>query len=117
MTLLGGDVAALFGEIMAPMYLRATLRSVATVFDDRGGQTRTGADSAILVQVDAATQSMRAVDGFAATDRSLLVLSAVASDDQITVLEGPHAGSRWRVADPIDRDPAGAYWRCRAVEL
>lgn len=122
MTLLGGGAAALFGEIMAPLYLRATLRSVTTVYDDRGGQTRTATETSCRVQVDNATESMRVAEGYAATDRSLFFLESslsaeVSSDDQVTVLEGPHAGTRWRVANPIERDPAGAYRRCRAVAL
>lgn len=122
MTLLGGDAAALFGEIMGPLYVAATLRRTATTYDDRGGQTRTGSNADCLVQVDNVTESMRAADGFAATDRSLFFLASSldakpSSDDQVTVTEGPHAGSRWRVANPIDSDPAGAYWRARAVSL
>lgn len=122
MNLLSGGAAALFGEIMAPLYLSGTVRSHVTTYSDRGGQTRAPTSRDCLVQVDQATQAMRAADGFAVTDRALYVLAAslsgeLSSDDQITVNEGPHAGASWRVAEPIDRDPAGAYYRCRAVAL
>lgn len=122
MNLLTGGAAALFGEIMTPLYLRATLRGVATTYDDKGGQTRGGTDSACRVQVDNVTENMRRAEGYAATDRSLIFLESsleqeLTSDDQVTVLEGPHAGTRWRVANPIEQDAAGSYRRARAVAL
>lgn len=120
MGLLDGGAAALFSEIFSPMYLPATVYAMATATDNYGDPTRQETQRACRAQVDAATESMRTRPDFAATDRAIYVLAEtlegpLQEGHEITVTAGPYAGTRWKIADPIDRDPAGAYWRARAV--
>lgn len=116
MGLLDGGAAALFGEIFRPVFLPATLYVSETIIDVRGDPQRTLAESACRVQVNRATETMRRDPDFTSNDRALYVLGAEpAEGHEITVDAGPYAGTRWKIANPMDRDPAGAYVRCRAV--
>lgn len=88
------------------------------VYDDGGSIVQPGVpvEKFCQVQVDAATESMRASEGYTDRDMRLLVLAATLDGDMDTsatveVLEGPHAGP-WMVSG-VDRDPAGVYWECR----
>lgn len=126
MNLLGGGAAALFGELFAGEYLPGTLRANADEYDNRGNLTRGGQAVDCRVQVDSVTEAMRQAEGYTATDQAVYVLAApggglpaidaLDSNHEITVLAGPYAGQTYKVGAPIDRDPAGAYWRCRGVQ-
>lgn len=118
--ILSGGAAALFGELFAPLYLPATVYSGAAAYDLEGEITRTSTSRSCRAQVDAATETMRAAEGFSATDRAIYILAtsldgALDSDAEVVVHEGPYAGTRWRLHAPIERDPAGAYWLARGV--
>lgn len=118
--MLAGGVAALFGELLAPMYLAGRLWRNATTYAADGTLSRTETPATCKLQVDAATEQMVATEGYTTTDRALLVLrdsyaGAFDTDCEIAVDEGPYAGTRWKVAAPIGGDPAGAYWQCRGV--
>lgn len=120
MNLLGGGAAALFGEIFAGSFLPARLWANATTYAADGTMTRTETAADCLVQVDRATERMVQSEGYTATDRALYVLASsydgpVDTDYEIGVDEGPYAGTRWKIAAPIDRDPAAAYWLVRGV--
>lgn len=121
--MLAGGAAALFGAIFSPLYLAGRVWTTATTYDARGEMQRAQASAAdCRVQVDAATERMREAEGYSTTDRALYVLrssfsGAFDSDCEITVDEGPYAGSRWKVAAPIESDPAAAYWLARGVRL
>ena len=120
MNLLGGGAAALFGEIFAPSYLAARIWVGATTYAPDGTMTRDETTADCLAQVDAATERMVQTEGYTTSDRALYVLAAsydgvLDTDCEIAVDEGPYAGTRWKVAAPIDRDPAAAYWLCRGV--
>lgn len=120
MGLLDGGGAALFAEIFSPLYLPATVFAMTTTTNDRGDPRREVAERPCRAQVDSATQSMREQPDFAMTDRAVYVLSetlegALVEGHEIVVSEGPYAGTRWKIATPIDRDPVAAYWRARAV--
>lgn len=119
---LSGGVAALFGELLGPIYLPATLRRVGNTYDTQGTLRRNGAARACRAQVDRATERMVATEGYTATDRGIYILAAslegdepVDTDHEIEMLEGEYAGGIYRLASPIDRDPACAYWLCRGV--
>lgn len=126
MTLLGGDAAALFGELLAGEYVPAFLRSNADVYDNRGNLTRAGAPVDCRVQVERATERMVQTEGYTVSDRALYVLAKPGGDlpeidkldtnAEIHVRFGPYADKTYKVGAPIDRDPAGAYWLCRGVE-
>jgi hypothetical protein len=88
------------------------------VYDDGGSIVSPGSPIVkdCTVQVDAATEAMRAAEGYKDTDVRLLVLAASLDgslDTQATVevLTGPHAG-RYSVQS-VERDPAGVAWDCR----
>lgn len=125
MTLLGGDAAALFGELLADEYAPATLRRNQDVYDNEGNLVRGGQPVECRVQVDRATERMVQSEGFTAGDQALYVLAqpggelpAIDNLDtncEITVLDGPYAGNTYKVGSPIDRDPGAAYWLCRGT--
>lgn len=67
-------------------------------------------------QVDAATEAMRASEGFVDGDVRLLILAATLdmdmdTDATVEITKGPHRG-KWMVGS-VERDPAGVYWACR----
>lgn len=120
MGLLDGGAAALFAEIFTPLYLPATVYAASTTYNGRGDPRRSLAEHDCRAQVDGATQTMRTQPDFAATDRAVYVLADTLEGElleghEVVVHAGPYAGTRWRVAAPVDRDPAGAYWLARAV--
>lgn len=119
MGLLDGGAAALFSEIFKPLYLPASVYAAATTYNDRGDPQRTLTERECRAQVDRATERMRTLPDFAQTDRAVYVLADTLEGElveghEIVVHTGPYAGTRWKVADPIDRDPAAAYWLARA---
>lgn len=120
MKLLGGGAAALFGELLGPLYLAGRVWSNATTYATDGSITRAAPAADCLVQVDAATERMVQAEGYTTDDRALYVLRSsfagpLNTDCEIAVDEGPYAGSRWKVAAPVDSDPGAAYWLCRGV--
>lgn len=120
MKLLAGGAAALFGELLSPLYLAGRVWTGATTYATDGSMTRAGAPAGCRVQVDAATERMVQTEGYTTSDRALYVLRSsfggpLNTDCEIAVDEGPYAGSRWKVAAPIDSDPGAAYWLCRGV--
>lgn len=126
MTLLGGDAAALFGELLAGEYVPATLRTNLDTYDNRGNLTRGGQPTECRVQIERATERMVQSEGYTTDDRAVFVLAkpggglpaidALDTNCEITVLAGPYAGATYKVGSPIDRDPAAAYWLCRGVK-
>lgn len=121
MTLLGGGVAALFGEILAPVFLPAVLTTQEATYAPGGRLQRTPTLYSCRAQVDRCTERMVAADGYTTTDRAIYILASgleakVETGHLIEISEGPYAGSHWRLASPIERDAAAAYWLCRGVE-
>lgn len=120
MKLLGGGAAALFGEVLAPLYLDGRVIVTSQSYADDGTLTRAQTETACKVQVDAATERMVATEGYSVNDRAIYVLrdsfaGSLDSDCEIHVDSGPYGGTRWRVSAPIDSDPGAAYWLCRGV--
>lgn len=121
--MLAGGAAALFGEILGPLYLRGRIWVTTSAYGGDGSLTRTQTVTDCRVQVDAATERMVQAEGYTSSDRAIYVLRGsrggvpLDSDCEIEVDEGPYTGSRWKVATPIESDPGGAYWLCRGVLL
>ena len=123
MGFLDGGGAALLGEIFQPIFLPATLRSgAADVSYDAQGTLRRGAPPArpCRVQVDSCTERWRDEPGFTASDVRIIILATslegVAEAGNLVEPEtGPYAGQRFRLAAPIDRDPAAAGFVARGV--
>ena len=120
MGFLDGSAAALFTELLAPLYLPATVYQMTETQDTRGNPRRVIVERPCRAQVDAATQTMRIAPDFSITDRAIYILAntlegGMAEGYEAEVHAGPYAGTRWKIADPITRDPAAAYWLCRAV--
>lgn len=68
------------------------------------------------VQIDAATQSMRAAEGFLETDVRLLVLSATLAGQLDTAARVTTGGRTYAVLSCVG-DPAGIGWECRGRAL
>lgn len=120
MSLLGGGLQALFGEILGGAYLAGRVFAQATVYAPDGSFTRGVAAAACKLQVDEATEQMQAAEGYTSSDRAIYVLRStyagtLDTDAEIAVDEGPYAGTRWKVASPITSDPGAAYWLVRGV--
>lgn len=91
---------------------------------DDGGSIVTPADdtrAACQVQIDVASEAMRADAGFIATDMRLLVLAAsldgtLDTTARIEMSAGPYAGTTWTLHSAT-RDPAGIGWECRGRQV
>lgn len=129
--LLSGGGAALFGEIFGGVFLPATIRTAMENTYDQGGTLRRGAEPRpCRIQVDRATQRWRDEPGFSANDVSVLILDSwrdeagalvrlegpVEPGNIVAPGAGPYTGQRFRLAAPIERDPAGAGWLARGVQ-
>lgn len=106
-----------FSDAFGGPYHAAVARWAGTPTYDTGGSiTAPGSPSQTdcRAQGEAATQAMRANEGFLETDIRLLVIGLTALDTLATVeIEaGPHAGT-WALMT-VARDPVGVGWECRA---
>lgn len=87
---------------------------------DAGGSIDTPADDVradCQVQIDSASQDMRADSGFIATDMRLLVLASTLDGTldttaKIEMIAGPHAGEVWTLHSAA-LDSVGIGWECR----
>ncbi|GAA4827448.1 hypothetical protein GCM10023232_27190 [Sphingosinicella ginsenosidimutans] len=113
------DIATAFSAAGLGAFHDAEARWPGTPVMDDGGSIVTPGTPVVKtcqVQVDQATEAMRASEGFADGDMRMLVLAATldgALDTAATieVLAGPHQGT-WMVA-AVSRDPCGVYFECR----
>lgn len=85
------------------------------VMDDGGSIVEPGTpvSRTCSVQIDVATDSMRADAGFVQGDARFMILAgtlsgSVGTDARVEVLDGTHAGL-WMVSS-LERDPAGIGW-------
>jgi hypothetical protein len=121
--LLSGGAAALFGELFSSLYLRAVLVQRTESSSDLGKLRRSRTERNCLAQVDRCTERMVAAEGYTDTDRGIFILAASVGDGgvdtgcEIEMQEGPYAGQAFRLASPIDRDPAAAYWLARGARV
>lgn len=114
------DIAAGFSAAGIGAFHDATATWPGTPTLDSGGSIATPGtpvEKACSVQVDAATEAMRADDGFVDGDVRLLVLADSLDGDMdteatIEIEGGPFEGTSWMVASAV-RDPCGVYWECR----
>lgn len=107
--------AATFG---GPFFAASAVWPGTPVKDAGGSITTPGTPitKACMVQFDAATQTMRATDGFIETDVRILVLAGLLDGTldekaRIVVADGQYAGS-WALLS-VTRDPAGIGYECR----
>lgn len=123
MGFLDGGAAALFGEIFDGVFLPAMVRDASgdVSYNAQGTLQRGGnPPRSCKVQIDRATERWRDEPGFSATDVSIIVLASsleggVQAGNVITATAGPYANTPYRLAAPIERDPAGAGWVARGV--
>lgn len=116
--LLKGGAKALFGELLTPLYLDASLKLRSTSYGADGSVRAGGGAVACKAKVDSATTRMRDAEGYTETDRAIYILASsvdiVTTDYQITISEGPYAGETFHIAT-VDRPPGGSYWLCRGT--
>lgn len=114
MGLLDGGIAGTFAGAFGALYLEGSLyRLVAWSDDGMGGGEGGGfADAeSVKVQLDQATQAMRASEGFVEGDvRILLLAQGVATPD--TDCEITAGGTRYMV-ETVSTDCAGSYYELR----
>lgn len=116
--LLRGGAKAIFGELLAPLYLQARLTDRNATYV--GGRLQMGGGPRTCrAKVDSATERMRDQEGYTDTDRAIYILAAsifgdVTTDAEIEILEGDYAGSKFAIGS-TDRPPGCSYWLCRGV--
>lgn len=117
MSLLDGDIRALFGEVFGEFYLDGSLVSVTNTDDGYGGYTQTTSTQACKIQVDACTDRQKLEDGYTARDVRVLVLQA-------SVASRPSPGNRivaksvtYIVGPTVTEDPASSYWEIKGTPL
>ena len=123
------DMAAAFADIGlafnaafgGPFHNAQIIRQGALEYDD-GGSIIPGTGSPTLrpckAQVDAATEAMRAQEGFAEKDRRIIVLAAtldgnVRTSDTIEILDGPAEFVGVWAIEFVGMDTAAAGWELR----
>ncbi len=116
MSLLDGDLAAVFGTAFAGLYRAATLNKVSPSDDGSGGFRTAFTGVLVKAMVEAVSDRARAVSGLPDPAVTISVLRAglavaVDLDDEVAV-----AGQSYRVIR-IDTDPAGAAWTAVAVPV
>ena len=122
MTMLGGDVAAMFGELLDTEFFDAVIPDSEQTRDLNGNLTiGENDDDACKAIVSKVTQRMREDDGYSATDVGITILAttvsgAVKPEQKITFSSGPHNNKSFQLGTPIYQDPAGAYWMARGTE-
>jgi hypothetical protein len=117
------NLAGIFGAALSPIYDAATLhRRGPAVYDVGGRITAPGpGEFDCRVQIEAATEAMRADKDFAETDMRLLLLTASCSSmpvvgDEVAVRQGHWAGTKWSVKSR-GSDPANGAWEMRGRKL
>lgn len=112
MSLLNGQLSAVFTRAFAGIYLPATLHSRAVADDGEGSLTAVWTDYPCRAQIDSMTEAMRAQAGYADTDKRILVLAGTLSIKPDTDCAITVKGERFNVAS-INSDPAESYWEIR----
>ena len=109
---------AISAQLGGPYHSARIVDFAQPVFDSGGSIVTPGArqERACMAQVDAATQAMRAAEGFTESDMRIMVLASglfgeITTDSRVEIIEGPHVGN-WLVAS-VSRDPLGIYWELR----
>lgn len=117
MSLLDGDIRALFGEVFGEFYLDGSFVSVTNTDDGYGGYTQTTSTQACKLQVDACTERQKLEDGYTARDVRVLVLQA-------SVTGRPSPGNRiiakgieYVCGPVVTEDPASSYYEIRGTPL
>lgn len=122
MSWLDGGAAALFGELLTPIYLPGWISTEESTYDTKGNLSLSGTPRPCRAQVDRCTERMVNAEGYTDTDRAVYVLATSLEGDVltgqiVTVTTGPYAGAAFRVSSPVDRDPAAAYWLFRGARV
>lgn len=122
MGLLSGGGATLFGQLFAPLYLSGTYYSTASSYDEKGTLQITSTEHSCLVQVDRCTERMVQSEGYSHSDRAIYILATslevqAETGADVVVNAGPYAGTRWRLASPVESDPCEAYALARASQV
>lgn len=109
---------AISAQYGGPYHAALIVDYATPVYDSGGSIVTAGARQTrvCMAQVDAATQAMRAADGYTEADMRVMVLSdgfagGITTDSRVEITAGPHVGN-WLVAS-VARDPLGIYWELR----
>lgn len=113
------DIALGFSSVMGGPYHAARIVNAGEPIFDSGGSIvtpGTPTQRTCMAQVDTAGERMRAQDGFAEGDMSILVLAstlagAISTDDRVEVLAGPHTGTY--SIESVARDSVGIGFELR----
>lgn len=112
MGLLDGGGAALMHAVFSGIYLDADLYRPTIFTDDGAGggdDPAVGDPEAVKIQLEAATEAMRAAEGFTQLDVRILMLAhGVERPDTNCTID--YEGAHYAIIGPVGRDPAGAYW-------
>lgn len=117
------NIALGFSQMSGSPFIDAlAIYDADAVYDDGGSITFQGAETGLpcKAQFDAATQEMRAAEGFLETDVRILVLTAslegnLDTSAKIEVAAGRYAG-RWSLLS-CTQDPASVGYECRARKV
>lgn len=114
MSLLDGQLAAAFAGVFGAVYLDASLYRAVEFSDDGMGGGSDGdfaPAEAVKVQIDQASQAMRAAEGYVEGDVRILMLAhGVPAPD--TDAEVGAGGIRYMI-ESVATDPAGSYYELR----
>ncbi len=110
MSLLDGDLPAVFGSVFGPLLLDGTLINPSLTDDGYGGFTDVSdSTEAVKLMVEAYSEYTRAQANIPATDVKIIVLQDGVSSNPRKGWEVRADGVTYRI-EQIDQDPAKAAW-------
>lgn len=115
MSILDGEIRALFGEVFGAIYDDGTLSYTTLTPQPGGTNTQVTENHPVKVQQDACTEAQRGEDGYQARDVRMFVLRSglpvtITTDCRISAY-----GKTWLIQS-VATDPAMTYWDLRARE-
>lgn len=117
---LNGGTKTLFGELLGPLYMAATVTDQTLTYGGDGTLQRGPGPRSCKARVDSATERMRDAEGYTDTDRAISILAAsldgpLTTDAEIEILEGDYAGVTFGIGS-VDRPPGASYFLCRGTQ-
>ena len=112
MTLLNGQLSAIFNAAFEGIYLPATLHKGTIAYDEAGNPTSTGTDYPCRAMIDDMSEVARGQAGYTEKERRIMVLADSLDVEPTTSDEITVKGERYAVMD-VNSDPAESYYSMR----
>ncbi len=112
MTILDGEIRALFDAVFGDVFDDATLHRTVKTTAANGDVSSVPSDVTVSAMFEKVTAEMRAA-GYQDKDVAIIVLQEGVSPDVSTSDEITLKGDRYSIKAPIVEDPAASHWIVR----